>query len=409
MAFTKKTIKDVPLDGQRVLMRADYNVPLKKNGEIADDYRITQSLPTIRHLLDRGCRVVICSHLGRPKGQVNPAFSLEPIAARLGELLGKPVGFIPDCVGDRVSQAAKRLEVGQVILLENLRFHPEEEANDAGFAQSIARDTGASYFVQDGFGVVHRAHASTEAITQFLPSVSGLLLEKEVDTITNAMNNPKRPLVAVLGGAKVSDKLRLIRRFVDLADQIIIGGAMANTFLKYKGHAIGKSIYEADQDEMLRQIYARALQKTQGKTSVDDFLLLPTDVVVAKSLDEGSDYRAVTIAEVADDDYILDLGRQSSAAAVQHLQNAGTAIWNGTLGLAEQKAYAEASVQIAQALANQKDTTMSLIGGGDTADFILDWDPQKGGSFSHVSTGGGASLELMAGDKLPGVEALLDK
>ena len=408
MASTKKTIKDVPLDGQRVLMRADYNVPLTKNGEIADDYRIVQSLPTIKHLLDRGCRIVICSHLGRPKGQVNQAFSLEPVAARLGELLGKPVGFIADCIGDRVSQAAKRLEAGQIILLENLRFHPEEEANDTAFAQALARDTGASYFVQDGFGVVHRAHASTEAITQYLPSVAGLLLEKEVATITAAMDNPKRPLVAVLGGAKVSDKLRLIRRFVDLADQIIVGGAMANTFLRYKGHAIGKSIFETGQDEMLKEIYARALQKTQGKTSVDDFLLLPTDVVVAKSLDEGAESRAVPIANVAEDDYILDLGRQSSAAAVAHLQNAGTAIWNGTLGLAEQKAYAEASVQIAQALAAQKDT-MSLIGGGDTADFILNWDEQKGGSFSHVSTGGGASLELMAGDKLPGVEALLDK
>ncbi len=408
MAFNKKTIRDVPLDGQRVLMRADYNVPLEKNGQIADDYRIMQSLSTINHLLDRGCQIVICAHLGRPKGRVDERFSLEPIAVRLGELLNKPVGFVPDCVGDRVAQATKRLQPGQVLLLENVRFHPEEEANDPVFAQQIAKSVGAAYFVQDGFGVVHRAHASTAAITQYLPSVSGLLLEKEVTTITEAMENPKRPLVAILGGAKVSDKIKIIQRFAELADKLIIGGAMANTFLKYKGLSIGKSVHEDDQDAVLDQIYTIALQKTQGHSSVDDFIILPSDVVVAKSLDEGAPHHSARVTDVAADEYILDLGFQTTNEMVAALQGAGTVIWNGTLGLAEQAAYAQTSSRIAQALANQPET-MSLIGGGDTVDFILDWVKHHTGSFSHISTGGGASLELMTGDKLPGIEALLDK
>lgn len=408
MAFYKKTIRDVPLDGLRVLVRADYNVPLKKNGDIADDYRMTQSLPTLQHLLDRGCQVVICSHLGRPKGQVKEEFSLEPVAAHLGELLGQPVGFVPDCVGDRVMQAAKRMQPGQVLLLENLRFHPEEEANDEAFARSLAKDCGASYFVQDGFGVVHRAHASTQAITQFLPSVAGLLLEQEVTTITDAMEHPKRPLVAVLGGAKVSDKIKVIQRFVKLADRIIIGGAMANTFLKYTGAQIGKSVHEAGQESILQEIYADALQKTRGKSSVDEFLVLPCDVVVAKSLEEGAEHRVTVVGDVAEDEYIVDLGYQTAQNAVTLLKDANTAIWNGTLGLAEQAEYADASAKVAAALASQEET-MSLIGGGDTVDFVLDWSRQhQDAHFGHISTGGGASLELMAGDKLPGVEALMD-
>jgi len=405
--FYKKTIRDVPLDGQCVLLRADYNVPLE-DGEIDDDYRLQQSLPTLRHLLDRGCHVVICSHLGRPKGEVKPEFSLEPVAARLGELLDKPVGFISDCVGDRVFQATKRMTPGQVLLLENLRFHPEEEANDPEFAQALAQASGAAYFVEDGFGVVHRAHASTEAITHYLPSVAGLLLENEITTITDAMENPKRPLVAILGGAKVSEKLQLINRFVGLADRLVIGGAMANTFLAYKGLPIGKSIYEPGQDAVLEQIYAKALQKCQGKCSVDEFLLLPTDVVVAKSLDEDAVSRSIAVQDVAEDDYILDIGMGTAKHAGDTLQNAGTVIWNGTLGMAEHAAYAAASAYIARSIAQQKDSLVSIIGGGDTADFVLHWDEQKGGSFTHVSTGGGASLELMAGQKLPGVEALLD-
>lgn len=406
MPFVKKTIKDVPLDHKVVLVRADYNVPLTPKGEIQDDYRITQSLPTLRYLMQQGCKVIICSHLGRPNGKVDPKFSLEPVAVRLGELLKEPVGFVPECVGDRVKVAIKHLRSGGVLLLENLRFHPQEEANDTQFAKKVAQSSGANYFVQDGFGVVHRAHASTDAITQFLPSVAGLLLEKEVSTITSVMNNPKRPFVVVLGGAKVSDKISLIEKFITLADQIIIGGAMANTFLKYRGVAIGKSKSEDGQEGELEKIYALARKKVGDK--VDDFLLLPVDVAVAPQVNADQRRQIVDVTSVTQDEYILDFGPKSIDAMLAHVKNAGSVIWNGTLGMAEFAPFALASAKLAHALAEQNHHTFSLIGGGDTADFVLHWDPQKGRSFGHVSTGGGASLELMAGENLPGVSALLD-
>lgn len=409
MPFTKKTIADVPLDGQRVLVRADYNVPLVE-GQVADDYRIAQSLPTIQALQQRGCQIVICSHLGRPEGKVDPLLSLAPVALRLGTLLGEHVAFVPDCVGDQVVQAVKRLGSGQVVLLENLRFHPEEEDDDEAFARKLATDSGAAYFVQDGFGVVHRAHASTDAITKFLPSVSGLLLEKEITTITAAMERPKRPMVAILGGAKISDKIKIVERFVDLADQLIIGGAMANTFLQYKGHNIGKSKHEDGQQQVLQQIYARALSKVSGKKSVDEFIFLPTDVVVTTNLDSPEQRRTVVrVSDVTDDEYIVDIGTLTISRAVELLQGAGTVVWNGTVGVAEQKAFSNGSAYLADALAKMQGTTTTIVGGGDTADFVLHWDPKKGGSFTHVSTGGGASLDLMAGEALPGVEALMDK
>lgn len=409
MNFYKKTVLDVPLDGQRVLVRADYNVPLNGN-KIADDYRMVRSVPTIKHLLGRGCQVVICSHLGRPEGQVKPEFSLEPVAAHLGDLLGMPVGFITDCVGDKVKQATKMLQKGQVLLLENLRFYPGEEANDPAFAQQLAKDTGAAYFVQDGFGVVHRAHASTSAITHFLPSVAGQLLESEVVTITDAMQNPKHPLVAILGGAKISDKIKVIERFIDIADQIIIGGAMANTFLKYKGCSIGKSVHEEGQESVIDLIYRKALSKLSGRRSVEEFLFLPVDVVVAKSLDSDSPGKNVPVKEVAEDDYILDIGIQSASKAVEMLKGSGTVIWNGTMGRAEHVAFAQSSARITQELASQNETALNLIGGGDTAEFVLQWIKQNGNQpCGYISTGGGASLDLMSGNKLPGVEALMDK
>ena len=409
MSFTKKTILDVPLDGQRVLLRADYNVPLD-NGQVADDYRITQSLPTIRELQTRGCQIVICSHLGRPKGKPDPALSLAPVAERLGELLGQQIAFVPDCVGDRVVQAVKHLGSGQIALLENVRFHPEEESNDPAFAKQLATDSGAAYFVQDGFGVVHRAHASTEAITHFLPSVAGLLLEKEITTITSAMEDPKRPMVAILGGAKVSDKIKILERFVGIADRMIIGGAMANTFLKYKGHNIGKSKFEDNESSELQRIYALALGKVAGRESVDEFLFLPTDVAVTTDLDSTQQRRTVVrVEDVTDDEYIVDIGPQTISRAVERLKGAGTVIWNGTVGVAEKEAFSNGSAYLADTLAKQHDTTTTIVGGGDTADFVLHWDPKKGGSFTHVSTGGGASLDLMSGEPLPGVEALMDK
>lgn len=406
VGFSKRTLADVPLDGRTVLLRADYNVPLLANGTIADDYRITQSLPTIRALLSRGCKVVICSHLGRPDGKVVASESLEPVAAHLAELLGIHVAFVPDCVGDRVKQAAKHLAKGKVLLLENLRFHAGEEANDHNFAELLAKDTGAEYFVQDGFGVVHRAHASTEAITQFLPSVAGILLQKEYEAITSAMANPNHPMVAVLGGAKISDKIKVIERFVQIADKIVIGGAMANTFLKYHGREIGKSVHESGLGDILKRIYDAAEAKV-GAGKLDEFIILPTDVAVAGSIDEKARRAVVRVEDVDKDDYILDIGFESIDAATDALQGAGTVVWNGTMGYAELPQFAHGSARVALALASQPET-VSVIGGGDTADFVLHWDNQKGGSFSHVSTGGGASLELMAGEPMPGIEALLD-
>lgn len=402
--FYKKTLRDVPLDGKTVLVRADYNVPLKK-GEISDDFRITQSLPTLKYLRERGCRIVIISHLGRPNGTIAPALSLEPVARRLGELLRTEVGFVTDCIGDRPLQAAKKLQSGEIVLFENVRFYEGEEKNSPEFAKQLAEASTASYFVQDGFGVVHRAHASTAAITHELPSVAGLLLEKEYVTIANAMESPQRPLVAVLGGAKISDKIQIIERFAEIADKIVIGGAMANTFLEYKGIKIGKSIYEAGLHETMDKIYAAAATKV-GEEHVDDFIILPSDVAVAEAIDETARRTVVATDEVTDDEYILDIGAHSIQHACEVAAQAKTVVWNGTLGYAELPQFAHSSARMALTLAQHSSIT-SVIGGGDTADFVLKWDAKKGGSFTHVSTGGGASLDLMAGKKLPGVEALM--
>lgn len=404
--FPKLVMTDVPLDGKTVLVRADYNVPLNKKGEIEDDYRITQSAPTIKELLRRKCKVIICSHLGRPDGKPVASMSLEPVAKRLGQVIDTHVRFVENCVGDQVVQAAKRLHPGSVMLLENLRFHAGEEANDEAFARALARDSGAQYFVQDGFGVVHRAHASTAAITQMVPSVAGLLLEREWTAITSAMERPKKPTVAVLGGAKISDKIKVIKRFIDIADTVVIGGAMANTFLKYKGYDIGKSVHEDGLDDIIIDIYKTAEAKV-GKDAVDDFILLPTDVAVATKIEDDARRAVVSAADVSRDEYILDIGWHSIEIAVNAVTGAGTVIWNGTLGYAELPQFAHGSARVALALASQPETT-SVIGGGDTADFVLHWDAKKGGSFSHVSTGGGASLDLMAGEPMPGIDALLD-
>lgn len=404
MAFFKRTIKDVPIDHKTVLVRADYNVPLNKNGEISDDLRIKASLPTLEYLLKHHAKVVIMSHLGRPEGH-DKSLSLEPIAERLSELLGKNVIFVEDVIGDKVVQAVKKAPANSVILLENLRYYAEEEANDEAFAKKIATATGARYFVQDGFGVVHRAHASTDAITHFIPGVAGLLLEREYVTITNAMEKPKRPLVAVMGGAKVSDKITVIERFVGVADRIIIGGAMADTFLKYKGYHIGASKVEDGQEKVLDGIYTAAHHKSEGHA--DDFIMLPSDVAVGSEVSESSKRRNVNLGEVADKDIILDVGDNAIEAIANEIRGAKTVIWNGTLGYAELPNFSHGSARLALELAANPEIT-SIIGGGDTADFVLKWDGNGGQSFTHVSTGGGASLELMAGDKLPGVESLLD-
>jgi phosphoglycerate kinase len=404
LSFFKLTIRDVPLEHQTVLVRADYNVPLSKDGKIGDDLRIRASLPTLQYLHDRGCKIVIMSHLGRPEGK-DAAFSLEPVAARLSELLGHSVTFVEDCIGDKVVQAVKKAPPRSVILLENLRFYKEEEADDDVFAKKIATSTGARYFVQDGFGVVHRAHASTHAITLHIPSVAGLLLEREYKVITDAMEKPKRPLVAVLGGAKISDKIAVIERFVEIADKIIIGGAMANTFLNYKGFKMGASVLEKDEHEVLDRIYQAAHKKRDE--SIEDFIILPSDVAVAKEISPDSKRRSVSLSQISDDDIALDVGDESIERVIAEISGAKTVIWNGTLGYAELPEFAHGSARLALELATHPETT-SIIGGGDTADFILKWDSADGESFTHVSTGGGASLELMSGEKLPGIECLLD-
>ncbi|MDB5187011.1 MAG: pgk, phosphoglycerate kinase [Candidatus Saccharibacteria bacterium] len=405
MKFFKQTINTVPLQGQTVLLRADYNVPLKKDGSIDDDFRIRASLPTVKKLLADGCKVVIISHLGRPEGRY-PKLSLEPIAQRLAEYLGESVRFVDQTIGDKVKMAIKRAPKRSVIVLENLRYYPEEEANDSHFAQKLAENTGARYFVQDGFGVVHRAHASTAAITDYLPGVAGLLLEREYTTITKAMKAPKRPLVAVMGGAKVSDKIDVITEFISVADTIIIGGAMANTFLAYKGYAMGKSKFDTDENATLDQIYAAARDKV-GADNVDKFIILPTDLAIGHSLDSHEQRINKAADQLAADDIALDIGDKSIEKVVEIAAGAETVVWNGTLGYAEVPNFAHGSARLALALATNPGIT-SIIGGGDTADFVLNWDARKGDSFTHVSTGGGASLELMAGEKLPGIESLLD-
>lgn len=406
MNFSKQTVRDIDVDRQVVLVRVDYNVPLKKDGSIDDDLRIRASLPTIKYLIERQCKLVLMSHLGRPEGR-DQSQSLAPVAARLSELLGQSVKFIDDCVGDKVYQTVKHAPCGSVILLENLRYYPQEEADDMEFAKNIAKSTGANLFVQDGFGAAHRAHASTHAITQFLPSFAGLLLEKEVTMINRSMELPARPFVAIIGGAKISDKIDLIKRFIDKADKILVGGAMANTFLKFKRYDMGKSLVESDQDEILREIYDLAAAKV-GPENVDDFLVLPKDVAVSTSIDDPDQIRReVSVDKIANDEMALDIGTQAIDQFCDIISTAKTIIWNGPMGIAEKEVFSIGSARIALAIAaNNED--VSIVGGGDTADFVLKWSGGDESSFTHISTGGGASMELMSGKKLPGVESLLD-
>jgi phosphoglycerate kinase len=429
LSFNKKTVRDIDLRGKTVLVRADYNVPLDKDGHITDDYRIKKSLPTLQYLLDQDCKVIVCSHLGRPEGPDDPKCSLTAVARRLEKLLDKTVHFANDCVGPVVQDAARDLPAGQILLLQNLRYHEEEEANDDAFAKKLA--TLAEVFVQDGFGVVHRAHASTDAVTRHLPSVAGLLLEKEVDTITNVMENPERPLVAVIGGAKISDKIDILNRFVDIADVVAVGGAMANTFLLAEGIDIGKSKAEKDDVPLAKQI----IEKARKKAAEGRFVFyLPQDGVVADSLDKTAKTRIVdwdahviasvenyparaprSTAHVKADEMILDIGPFSGAFIAGSMQLANTVIWNGSMGVTETPSlqgpvgpFAHGTELVVDALLGQfGHKPFSVLGGGDTVGYIE--DRKLVDCFNHVSTGGGASMELMSGKKLPGVEALIDK
>lgn len=431
--FTKKTIRDIDLKGKRVLLRADYNVPLDGH-KITDDYRINQSLPTIQYILDRGASLVIMSHLGRPDGERKLEFSLKPVAKRLSELLDKEVIFAEDCIGESARSAVAKLHHGKVVLLENLRFHAAEEANNEDFARQIIADTGAEIFVQDGFGVVHRAHASTEAIArQTIMGVAGLLLEKEVDTITNAMEKPERPLVAVVGGAKIGDKIEILTRLMEMADTVAVVGAMANNFIKATGYKVGKSLLDDDAEEMTENILTSA--KRIEKLRPFNFLV-PVDVVVSESLDGKSPTRLVDLSSqgladievypklpkahthtVADDELILDIGPMSAWRIAGAIGLARTVIWNGTCGVTETKGIAGAADPFSHGTgiivdamigeSNQhQNRPFTVVGGGDTVGYVESHDLVE--DFSHVSTGGGASLELMAGKKLPGVEVLWD-
>jgi 3-phosphoglycerate kinase len=420
--FTKQTIRDINVKGKRVLLRADYNVPLE-DGKISDDYRIKQSLPTIKYLLEHGAVVIICSHLGRPAGPQDSSCSLKPVAEHLSSLLKRSVKFSEDLPD------TTRLKPGQVVLLENLRFHPEEEKNDAAFAEQLA--SLADVFVQDGFGVVHRAHASTDAITHYLPAVAGLLLEKEVDTITTIMQKPERPLAAIIGGAKIADKIDILHRFIELADFVAIGGAMANTFLLAQGVDVADSLVDKSELSVARDL----LKKAEAETKERDFTFaLPRDGVVASKIDKLAptrivDWGAHVVADIENypkrvpasasqirvHEKILDIGPFSGAFVAGCLQLANTVVWNGTMGVTETNGvqgpvgpYAHGTELIIEAMLGQFGSRpFSLVGGGDTVGYVQERGLTE--AFDHVSTGGGASLELMAGQTLPGVAALRDK
>ena len=388
----KLSIKDLDLTGQRVFIRVDFNVPLTSGG-IGDDTRIKSSLPTIRYALEQGATVVLASHLGRPKGKVNPEMSLRPIADRLSGLLGRPVVFATDCIGDPARNAG-----GDVVLLENLRFHPEEEQNDPAFAKALAGL--ATRYVNDAFGAAHRAHASVEGITHVIPrAAAGLLMEKELQYLGHALEKPERPFVAILGGAKVSDKIDVIRNLLGKVDRLIIGGAMAYTFFKSRGVPVGRSLVENDKLDEAKAIEADA--KKRGVT-----LLLPADHVVAAKLEAGAAHELLRVGDAAIGDRMgLDIGPETIAADTAAIKDAKTVVWNGPMGVFEIEVFAAGTNAVAQAVAAVKGTT--IIGGGDSIAAVK----QAGiaDRITHISTGGGASLEFLGGQTLPGVAALADK
>jgi len=390
--MAKLSIKDLDLKGQRVFVRVDFNVPLK-NSVIGDDTRIKASLPTIQYALGQGATVVLASHLGRPKGKVNPEMSLRPVADRLAQLLGQPVAFATDCVGEQAS-AAK----GNIVLLENLRFHPEEEKNDPAFAKALA--SLATRYVNDAFGAAHRAHASVEGITHFFDRpAAGLLMEKELQYLGHALEKPERPFVAILGGAKVSDKIDVIQNMLGKVDRLIIGGAMAYTFFKSRGVAVGRSLVEDDKLDEAKAIEADA--KKRGVT-----LLLPTDHVVTAKLEAGAAHEVLAVGDAAIGDRMgVDIGPASIATYTAAIADAKTVVWNGPMGVFEIDAFAAGTNAVARAVAAVKGTT--IIGGGDSIAAV-----KKAGiadRITHISTGGGASLEFLGGQTLPGVAALAEK
>ena len=387
----KRSVRDLEVRGRRVLVRADFNVPLE-NGRITDDTRIRAALPTIRYLLDQGAAVILCSHLGRPKGQVVESLRLAPVARRLEELLGRPVLAVPEVVGPAVERQLAGLEPGQVALLENLRFHPGETANDPDFAAALARL--ADCYVNDAFGAAHRAHASVVGVAQRLPAAAGFLLERELEVLGGLLENPRRPFWAVLGGAKVSDKIGVIRRLLEVCDGLAIGGAMANTLLVARGFAVGRSLYEPDQVEPARQWLEAA----------GDRLLLPADVVVTDRLEAGAPSQVVPVDRIPPEAMAVDVGPATLAAWRERLAGAGTVFWNGPLGVFEVEPFHRGTFALAEFLAGLDAVT--VVGGGDSVAAVQ--RTGVAGRIDHISTGGGASLELLEGKELPGVAVLPD-
>jgi phosphoglycerate kinase len=397
--MNKKTIRDIDVAGKRVLVRVDFNVPLDAELHITDDTRITAALPTIYYLLGQGASVILMSHLGRPKGKVVETMRLTPVAQRLSTLLNKPVQTALDCIGPEVEALAKNLQPGQVLLLENLRFHNEEEQNNPDFARQLA--SLGEVYVNDAFGTAHRAHASTEGVTHFLPGVAGYLMEREINFLGGALEHPRRPFAAIIGGAKVSDKIAILERLISMADMLLIGGGMANTFLKAKGCEIGDSLYEEGKVDIAGELITKAYQRGLK-------FLLPTDVVIADRFAADATHKVVAYNEVPQGWRIMDIGPESIAAFRQALEGAVTIVWNGTLGVAEMPAFAEGTNAVIEILVERtRNGATTIIGGGDSAAAV----DQAGASeqMTHVSTGGGASLEFLEGRVLPGVAALQDK
>jgi len=391
----KKSVKDIEVKGKRVFVRVDFNVPL--DGDvITDDTRIRKALPTIQYLMDQGARVILASHLGRPKGEVVEKYRLTPVAKRLSELLGKEVIKVNDSVGEEVKQSIAAMQNGDVLLLENVRFHAEETKNDEKYARQLAEL--ADVFVNDAFGAAHRAHASTAGIAKYLPAVAGFLMEKELAMLGQAVTTPRRPFVAIIGGAKVSDKIGVIENLLNKVDTLIIGGGMANTFLKAQGYGTGTSLIEPEKVELAKELMRRAASRNVE-------LLLPTDVVVARAFEPTAESRVVTVTEIPEDWMVLDIGPATAAKYAEAVQKAATVVWNGPMGVFEMDAFAKGTEAVAKALADSP--AITIIGGGDSVAAVNKIGVAD--RITHISTGGGASLEFLEGKELPGVAVLQSK